>query len=81
MFESNPETQNIFRKFQGIDLVQLEASAEITQHGVRVMQIVDLVIENISDYQKLWDSLIGLGRDHFGKDQKNLLANCLTDVV
>ncbi len=67
MFESNPETQNVFRKFQGIDLVQLEASSEISSHGTRVMNIVDMVIENLNNYQALWDNLIRLGRDHFGK--------------
>ncbi len=65
MFGSNPETQNVFTKFQGIDLVQLEASMEITQHGRRVMNIVDVAVTNLEDYQKMWDILIKLGRNHF----------------
>lgn len=67
MFEANPETQNVFQKFQGIDLVQLEASAEIAQHGTRVMGIVDMVVNNLENYQSLWENLIKLGRDHFGE--------------
>ena len=66
MFESNPETQNSFGKFQGIDLVQLEASIELVDHGKRVMRIVSLTIENLDHYQQLWRGLIRLGRDHFG---------------
>ena len=67
MFSSNPETQNVFRKFQGIDLVQLEASDEIVQHGRRVMAVVGGVIDNIDNYQCLWTNLLRLGREHFGK--------------
>jgi hypothetical protein len=66
MFESNPETQNVFANFQGIDLVQLEASDEIKLHGNRVMGIVEMVIANIDSYQDMWDNLIKLGRNHFG---------------
>lgn len=65
MFEANPETQNVFTKFQGIDLVQLEASQEIVHHGRRVMRIVDMVITNLENYQEMWEQLIKLGRDHF----------------
>jgi len=63
MFESNPETQNPFGEFQGIDLVQYEESIF---NGKRVMGIVALTLENLENYQALWKSLIRLGRDHFG---------------
>lgn len=65
MFESNPETRNAFPKFQGIDLMQLETSEEIYSHGTRVMGIIKITIENLDDYQTLWDCLIKLGREHF----------------
>ena len=68
MFESNPETQNVFRKFQGVDLEQLESgppSTEILQHGKRVMEIIGIVVDNLDNYQTLWDTLIRIGRDHF----------------
>ena len=67
MFESNPETRNAFPKFQGIDLMQLETSEEIYSHGTRVMGIIKITIENLDDYQTLWDCLIKLGREHFSK--------------
>ena len=67
MFAANPETKNVFAKFQGIDLVQLELSSEITQHGRRVMMIVDKAVKHIDNYQELWEVFIKLGRDHFSK--------------
>jgi len=65
MFESNPETQNQFRKFQGMDLVQLEQSAEMAQHGKRVLSIVGMAVDNLDNYQIVWDNLIKVGREHF----------------
>ena len=67
MFESNPETQNQFRKFQGMDLVQLEQSAEMAQHGKRVLSIVGMTVDNLDNYQIVWDNLIKVGREHFSK--------------
>ena len=67
MFESNPETQNQFRKFQGMDLVQLEQSAEMAQHGKRVLSIVGMAVDNLDNYQIVWDNLIKVGREHFSK--------------
>ena len=36
LFEQRPDTKAIFRKFQGLDLVALEQSIEIKEHGGRV---------------------------------------------
>ena len=36
LFEQHPDTKAIFRKFQGLDLVALEQSIEIKEHGGRV---------------------------------------------
>ena len=47
MFESHPDTQYIFPKFRGIDLMALEQSLVIVQHGTRVMGIVDTVVKNM----------------------------------
>ena len=40
LFEQHPDTKAIFRKFQGLDLVALEQSIEIKEHGGRVRKFV-----------------------------------------
>lgn len=66
LFEQHPDTKAIFRKFQGIDLLALEQSIEIKEHGGRVMKIVDEVVHVIDSPNKVWDLLISLGKIHFG---------------
>ena len=67
MFESNPETQNQFRKFQGMDLVQLEQSAEMAQHGKRVLSIVGMTVDNLDNYQMLEADIQACGGSNFRK--------------
>ena len=64
LFEQHPDTKAIFRKFQGIDLMALEQSIEIKEHGERVMKIVDEVVHVIENPNKVWDMLISLGKIH-----------------
>ena len=62
MFESHPDTQYIFPKFRGIDLMALEQSLVIVQHGTRVMGIVDTVVKNMVKiatvvWSQLWNQV------------------------
>ena len=51
LFEQHPDTKAIFRKFQGLDLVALEQSIEIKEHGGRVSEYV-LAAEHLGTYLK-----------------------------
>ena len=66
LFETNPETQNQFRKFQGVDLVSL-SHRDLVFQGKKMLMGVGKVVENLENYQIVWDSLIKIGRDHFCK--------------
>ena len=74
LFEQHPDTKAIFRKFQGIDLMALEQSIEIKEHGERVMKIVDEVVHVIENPNKVWDMLISLGKIHFGECSVYLIS-------
>ena len=67
MFQQHPDTKAVFSKFQGLDLVALEQSMEIKEHGERVMIIIDRTVAAIDNPQKMWDLLIGIGKRHFGE--------------
>jgi len=66
LFEQHPDTKAVFRQFQGIDLLALEQSLEIKDHGERVMKIIDKVVHCIDNPNKVWDLLLGYGKIHYG---------------
>ena len=37
------------------------------QHGQRVMDVIDRVVDRLDSQEKLWDLLIAIGREHFSK--------------
>lgn len=45
----------------------LEQSLELRQHGKRLMKLLDQVVQTIDNYDRLWDILIKLGKNHFSK--------------
>eukprot|EP00095_Tigriopus_kingsejongensis_P008478 maker-scaffold18_size714446-snap-gene-4.16 protein:Tk08478 transcript:maker-scaffold18_size714446-snap-gene-4.16-mRNA-1 annotation:"x globin" len=67
LFSAYPDSQDVFQRFRGDDLIALEQSIELVHHGERVMAIVDVVIQCLDSYQNLWDILIQVGRKHYRK--------------
>lgn len=65
LFSAYPDSQDVFRRFRGDDLIALEQSVELVQHGERVMAMVEVIIQSLDSYQNMWDILIQLGRQHF----------------
>ena len=64
LFRAHPETKSYFKKFAGEDMMSMQQSQIMLQHGSRVMAVVDKVIEVIDDNERIWDVLIEIGRQH-----------------
>ena len=64
LFDAYPDTQSVFPKFRGEDI---SFSPELAKHGSRVMLIVDKVIANIDNNDRIWELLTNMGRKHFRK--------------
>ncbi len=67
LFKAYPDSQDVFPKFQGQALVQLEESGVLEAYGVKVMSVLDKVVANLDSKERVWDILIQLGRNHFSE--------------
>ncbi|ESO94142.1 hypothetical protein LOTGIDRAFT_118731 [Lottia gigantea] len=64
LFEKYPETQNIFLPFRGLTVDELQHSARLREHGLRVMLTVEKCIARLDKPEKLQDLLHDLGQKH-----------------
>ena len=47
-------------------------------HGKLVMDVVNSVVESLENYEKMWDLLIAVGRQHFCKESHDCSCEALT---
>ncbi|KAK7493420.1 hypothetical protein BaRGS_00015320, partial [Batillaria attramentaria] len=64
LFETNPEVQSVFLPFKGKTQQDLEDSAKLKSHALRVMGTVEKCLDNIDDPAKLQKMLHDLGARH-----------------
>lgn len=64
LFETHPETKDVFLAFKNISPRQLEENAELRAHGLRVMGTVEKFLARINNEEKLRSLLHDLGRRH-----------------
>lgn len=64
MFESRPELKDIFYKFRGKELLELNQTGLLKMHALRVMATVDKCVSRLDEPKNLSKTLGDVGRSH-----------------